>query len=273
MPAGAADRERRPWADSLRVYLQAYSASLQAKLEYRADFVVGVVTSMMLQAAGLSLLWMVLRAVPTLGGWTAPQVLYLFGMTAACLGGSELFFNQIWILPSAIVMGDLDRLLTYPVRALPFFLLTRPELHAFGNVLTGLAYVVASLCWLKAAWYVWLAAPLFWLCGMLTYTSVLVWFASLSFRFVGPQLSSMMIGHNLLQATRYPLGAYPRVVRTLLLVLFPFGTFHYVPGSFFFGRGAPIYALVGAPVAAVVTMVLAQAAWNLGLRSYESTGS
>jgi len=60
---------------------------------------------MMMQAAALSLLWTVLRALPTLGGWAPAEVLYLFGMTAACLGGSELFFNQIWILPSAIVMG------------------------------------------------------------------------------------------------------------------------------------------------------------------------
>lgn len=258
---------------SLRVYFQAYSASLQAKLEYRTDLFVSIVTSMMLQASALSLLWTLLRALPTLGGWQPAEVLYLFGMTAACLGGSELFFNQIWILPSAIVMGDLDRLLTYPVRALPFFLVTRPELHALGNLLTGFAYVVTSLVWMDAKVYAWLAAPLFWGCGVLTYTAVLVWFGSLSFRFVGPHLSSMMIGHNLLQATRYPLGAYPRWVGWLLLVVFPFGSFHFLPGSVLFGKGAPLLALAAAPVAAVVTMLLAQQAWNLGLRRYDSTGS
>lgn len=264
--------ERSHW-DSVRVYFQAFSASLQAKLEYRADFAMGVVTSMMLQAAGLSLLWIVLRAAPTLDGWTAPQILYLFGMTAACLGGSELFFNQIWSLPTAIVMGDLDRLLTYPVRALPFFLVTRPELHALGNVFTGGCYVVTSLYWLHAPWYVWLATPLFWLCGMLTYTAVLTWLGCLSFRFLGPYLSSMMVAHNLLQATRYPLGAYPRWVRFVLLSVFPFGAFHYVPGSVFFGHHAPLYGLVGAPLAALATMWLAQRAWRLGLEGYESTGS
>jgi ABC-2 type transport system permease protein len=260
-------------SESWRVYWQAYAASLQAKLEYRVDLAVGLLTSMMLQAAGLSLLWIVLGALPTLGGWSPPQVLFLFGMTAASLGGSELFFNQIWVLPQAIVMGDLDRLLTYPVRALPFFLVTKPELHAFGNVVTGSLYVASSLWWMHAAWYTWLAAPLFWLCGMLVYTSVLVWFGCLSFRFVGPQLSSMMVGHNLLQATRYPLAIYPRVARWVLLFVFPFGTFHYLPGSVLFGKGAPLVALVAAPLAALVTVGLAQRAWNLGLSRYESSGS
>lgn len=258
---------------SAHIYFKAFSAALQAKLEYRADLLVGIVTSMMMQAASLSLLWTVLRAVPTLGGWSSAEVLYLFGMTAACLGGSELFFNQIWLLPSAIVMGDLDRLLTYPVRALPFFLVTRPELHALGNLLTGFLYVGLALHWMSAAWYVWLAAPLFWCCGVLIYTAVLVWFASLSFRFIGPHLSSMMIGHNLLQATRYPLGSYPRWVGWLLLVVFPLGSFHYLPGRVLFGKGAPWLALGAAPLAALVTMLLAQKAWSLGLRRYDSTGS
>jgi ABC-2 type transport system permease protein len=258
---------------SIRVYLEAFNAALQAKLEYRADLAVGIVTSMMMQAAALSLLWTVLRAMPTLGGWAPSEVLYLFGMTAACLGGSELFFNQIWILPSAIVMGDLDRLLTYPVRTLPFFLVTRPELHALGNLLTGFLYVGVALHWMSAAWYVWLVAPLFWICGVLIYTSVLVWFASLSFRFIGPHLSSMMIGHNLLQATRYPLTAYPRWVAWLLLVIFPLGSFHYVPGSVLFGKGAPWLGLLGAPLAAALSMLLAQKAFSLGLRRYDSTGS
>ncbi len=259
--------------DSLRVYVQAYSASLQAKLEYRTDFVVGVITSMMMQAAALSLLWIVLGAAPSLSGWSAPEVLFLFGMTAACVGGSELFFNQIWVLPMAIVQGDLDRLLTYPVRALPFFLVTKPELHAFGNVVTGVAYVVTSLTWMKAGVAAWLAAPLFWACGVLIYTSILVWFACLSFRFIGPQLSSMMVAHNLVQATRYPLGTYPRWVQGVLLFVFPFGTFHFLPGSVFFGKNAPTIALAAAPLAALVAAALAQKAWNLGLERYESTGS
>jgi ABC-2 type transport system permease protein len=258
---------------SLRVYLQAFNATLQTKLEYRADLLVGIVTAMMMQAASLSLLWIVLRAVPSLAGWSPPEVLFLFGMTAACLGGSELFFNQIWLLPQAILMGDLDRLLTYPVRALPFYLVTRPELHAIGNLLTGAAYVATALVWLEVAWYSWLAVPLFWLCGMLIYSSVLVCLACLSFRFIGPWSYTLMLGHSLLQATRYPLAAYPRPVRLVLLAVVPYGTFHYLPASVLFGKGAPLVALLAAPVAVVVTMALAQWAWNLGLKRYESTGS
>ena len=62
-------------------------------------------------------------------------------------------------------------------------------------------------------------------------------------------------------------------LRSLLLIVFPFASFHYLPGNVLFGKGAPLIALGVAPLAALVTLFLAQKAWNLGLEHYESTGS
>jgi ABC-2 type transport system permease protein len=255
------------------VYLEAFKASLQAKLEYRVDLVVGVITSMLMQGASLSFLLIVLRNTPTLAGWSGAQVVFLFGMTAGCLGASEVLFNQVWLLPQYIIAGDLDRLLTYPVRSLLFFLVTRPELHAFGNLLTGLAYVAGSLWLTHAAWYVWLAVPLWWLCGTFIYASVLVMFGCLSFRYVGPFSQQMMIAHNLLQATRYPLAMYPSWLKNLLLFVIPFGTFQYLPGRVLFGKALAFWGLGAAPLSAFLLLLAAQWAWNAGLRQYESSGS
>jgi ABC-2 type transport system permease protein len=255
------------------VYFEAFKASMQAKLEYRVDLVVGIITSMLMQGASFSFLLIVLRNTPTLAGWNGSQVFFLFGMTAACLGASEVLFNQIWLLPQYIIAGDLDRLLTYPVRSLLFFLVTRPELHAFGNLLTGVAYIVGSLWLTHTAWYVWLAVPLWWACGTLIYASVLVVFACLSFRYVGPFSQQMMIPHNLLQASRYPLAIYPSWLKDLLLFVIPFGTFHYLPARVLFGKTMALWGLGAAPVAALVLLLVAQAAWNAGLCQYESSGS
>jgi ABC-2 type transport system permease protein len=255
------------------VYFSAFKASLQAKFEYRVDLVVGVVTSMLMQAAALSFLFIVLRHTQTLAGWSERQVLFLFGMTAGSLGASEMLFNQIWLLPQYIVAGDLDRLLTYPVRSLLFFLVTRPELHALGNLLTGAAYVVASLTALHSPWYVWLGIPLWWCCGTLIYTSALVVFGCLSFRLIGPFSQHMLIPLNLLQASRYPLAVYPNWLRNLLLFAIPYGTFHYLPARVLFGKTAAIWGLGLGPVAALLFVVVAQVAWNFGLIKYESSGS
>ena len=255
------------------VYLAAFKAALQAKLEYRVDLVVGIVTSMLMQVAALSFLVIVFRNTPALAGWSGRQVIFLFGMTAASLGGSEVLFNQIWLLPQYIVAGDLDRLLTYPVRSLLFFLVTRPELHAFGNLLTGTVYVIGSLSGEHVAWYVWLALPVWWLCGTLLYTSALVVFGCLSFRFVGPFTQQLLIPLNLLQASRYPLAVYPGWLRNILLFVVPYGTFHYLPGRVLFGKTSALWGLGLAPIAAILLVLIAQVAWNAGLRQYESAGS
>lgn len=255
------------------VYFSAFKAALQAKFEYRVDLVIGVVTSMLMQAASLSFLVIVLRTTPTLAGWSAREILFLFGMTAASLGGSELLFNQIWLLPQYIVQGDLDRLLTYPVRSLLFFLVTRPELHSLGNLLTGAAYVSVSLACLHVAWYVWLAVPVWWLCGTLMYTSALVVFASLSFRFVGPFAQQLFVPLHLLQASRYPISVYPGWLKTALLFVIPYATVHYLPGQFFMGKSSAIWGMCLAPAATALLVFAAQLAWQRGLRSYESSGS
>jgi len=254
-------------------YFSAFRAALQAKLEYRTDLVVGMLTSVLLQLAALSFLIVVFRNAPALAGWSGPQVVFLFGMTAACLGCSEFFFNHIWMLPQYIVSGDLDRLLMYPVHSLAFFLITRPELHAFGNLLTGAVLVVGSLVTLQAPFYLWLLVPLWCLCGSLIYTSLLVVFGSLSFKLLGPYSHYLLVPHNLLQATRYPLSVYPTWLFYALLVVVPFGSIHFLPASFVFGKGLGVWCLFAPPLAAAVCMLQAQWFWNWGLRRYESTGS
>lgn len=255
------------------VYLAAFKASLQAKFEYRVDLIVGIVTSMLMQGAAFSFLLIVLRNTPSLAGWSGREVVFLFGMAAASLGASEMLFNQIWLLPSAIVAGDLDRLLTYPVHSLLFFLVTRPELHAFGNLATGALYLVGSLWGVDAPWYVWCALPVWWLSGTVIYTAALVVFACASFRLVGPFSQQLLIPLNFLQASRYPAPIYPAWLRSLLLFVLPYATCSYLPGRVLFHKTTQLWGLAVAPLAALVCAWLAQAAWNAGLRHYESTGS
>jgi ABC-2 type transport system permease protein len=251
----------------------AYSAALQAKLEYRADFIIGMVTSTMLQFAALSFLLVVFRNAPALGGWHGAQIIFLFGMTAIALGASELFFNHIWFLPSYIVTGDLDRLLTYPVDALSFFLVSRTDLHAVGNLLTGLGLVICALVKLDAPWYVFALVPVWSACGTLIYTSALVIFACISFKFIGPFVHYLSIAHNLLQVTRYPLSIYPGWLRYALLIVVPFGTFHFLPATWMFDGQSLVWGTLAAPVAAALFMLEARWIWTWGLRKYESTGS
>jgi ABC-2 type transport system permease protein len=257
----------------LKIYWATFNASLQAKLEYKVDFILGLVTSTMLQLAALGFLWVVFHQTSNLEGWSQTQVIFLFGLTAMSLGFSELFFNHIWMVPFYIVMGDLDRLMVYPVRSLPFLLISRPELHSFGNVTTGAIFITYSVIQLHLPWQNWVMVPVWVLSGSIIYTSALVAFCSMSFKFVGPYSFSLMIPHSLLQASRYPLGIYPAWVHYILMFLVPYGAFNYLPASWVFGKmGSPLCAFI-TPVVAVACYLVAERIWNWGLSQYQSTGS
>jgi ABC-2 type transport system permease protein len=257
----------------LRVYGKAYKAVLMTKLEYRLDFAIGAFSAGALQLSGLLFLNVALQGLPALGGWTLPEIVFLFGLTGAALGMSELFFNHLWYLPYYVVNGELDRLLLYPVRSLPFFLVTSPELHAFGNLGTGLALMGWAWWKLQLAWW---AVPmaLWWLaCGTLIYTGVLVVLFSMCFVFVGPKFSLPFMANHLLLASRYPLGIYPWAVKWGLIVIIPYGAFGFLPAHWLFHGGSLAWSLVLPGAVAAAVSVAAKFAWEAGLRRYESTGS
>jgi ABC-2 type transport system permease protein len=256
-----------------RVYWMAFKTSLTTKLEYRADFYLGILGSFGLQAAGLGSLWVVLAQSPVLSGWSGKEVALLFGLTTMAQGLSELLFNHIWYVPAYIIRGQIDRLLTYPVKSLPFFLLTSPEMHAIGNMTGGLIIFCLAGHALNLPWWCYAMLPFWMACGSFVHTSFLVVCAGLSFRIMGQKMQHFFIVNTLLQATRYPLGVFPAAMKFLLLILIPLGTAAYLPMGYVLKGFSPWEAFAAPLAAATVCTWIAFQAWEYGLKRYESTGS
>ena len=258
---------------SVRFYLTLYLVALKARAEYRVDFAVGVITALSMQASSLAFFWMVFTHAPSIGHWSSAQVLVLFGLTAMVLGLSEGTMNGIWMLPWYLVAGELDRLFVYPVRSLPFVLISRPELHSLGNFATGA--VTVGIAWSMAPPPVaaYFLLPVWVICGALIYTAAVVTVASLSFVILGPFAWHMMAVHHLLGSSRYPTSIYPRWLQTITLFVLPFGAAIFVPGSFLRGDFDLWVALAAPVVAAVTSVTLAFYVWETLSNKYQSTGS
>jgi ABC-2 type transport system permease protein len=254
-------------------YLQLYLTALKARTEYRVDFLVGVLTALSMQLASFAFFWVIFERAPSLGGWSPADVLFLFGLTALVLGLSEATFNGIWWLPWYLLDGQFDRVLVYPVNSLGFVLLSRPELHSLGNIFAGA--VTLTVAWSLATPPLWTLAlvPIWVACGAAIYTSVLVLMGALTFKLVGPWSTHLLAVHHLLNAARYPASIYPRWLGALILFVLPFGAAIYFPADFLRGQGSVWVAMLAPPVAAVVSIAVAWLCWNLGIRSYQSTGS
>jgi len=259
--------------DALRFYLKLYVVALKARAEYRVDFAVGVLTALSSQASALAFFWMVFAHAPAIGSWSSAEVLFLFGMTAMTLGLSEATMNGIWMLPFYLIAGELDRLFVYPVRSLPFVLISRPELHSLGNFASGAISVGVAWQLAPPPTAAYFLVPLWVIAGALIYTSAVVIVASLSFVVLGPFAWHMMAVHHLLGSSRYPTSIYPRWLQVLTLFVLPFGAAIFVPGSFLRGDFELWVALAAPLGAAAVAVTLAGYVWETLSSRYQSTGN
>jgi ABC-2 type transport system permease protein len=257
----------------VRFYFTLFRTAVKSVAEYRVDFAVGVLTAISMQLAAFAFYSVVFARAPALGGWSPGQVLFLFGLTAMVLGFAEGTMNGIWWLPYHVVDGQLDRLLTYPVNSLAFVLLSRPELHSFGNFAAGAVSLgfAWSLC--PPPSYALALLPLWVVSGAIVYTGILVLVASLALRIVGPWATHLFTVHQLLNTSRYPISIYPRWLHVLVLYLLPFGAVIFVPADWLRGHGSLAAALLLPPLAAAGVAILAKLAWDAALRGYQSTGS
>lgn len=259
---------------TLRVHWLAFITTLQTRFEYRADLVLGLLGALGWQFAGVSSIWILLHAAGgELAGWKPVEIGLIFGLTGMIQGSSELFFNHIWWTPIYVVRGQFDRLLCYPVRPLPFFLISCPELHAVGNLLSGFA--IFSLCAYKLGLspVVWLGLPWWVACGSLIHTSVLVLSGAAVLRIKGNAFQFLWMTNALLGSSRYPQSIYPVWVQRFLLLVVPFAVANYLPASYLTQRASLFQGLALPGLVAALCVTIAWTAWDRAFLAYESTGS
>jgi ABC-2 type transport system permease protein len=257
----------------LGIYLKAFRSMLATRFEYRTDVVVSLLGSLVNQLSPLITYAVVATQVPTLDGWSSPQVLFLFGLWALANGLSELFFDRVWYVGGMVNLGQFDRLLLCPVETLPFCLVTEPALHAVGNIFCGLTLLAFAGHALHFAWWVWPLLPFWGCCGSVIYSSILVVFSTILIVIPGNGMNMGMIVQNAGNATRFPLGIFPKAVKWTLLFVVPLGAYQFLPGLWLFRGGSPLVGLLAPPAAALIMAALAWFTWEAALNRYESTGN
>lgn len=95
----------------LRLYPYCVVRSIQAKMSYKSDFVLGVTASILMQSLGFVFVWAIFQGIPEMNGWNFYQMVFVYGMSAAALGLNEFLFAGTWRVKMHIHQGTLDRIL------------------------------------------------------------------------------------------------------------------------------------------------------------------
>lgn len=129
----------------LKIYSLFFKQYLKGLMEYRVDFIIGMVGFLFTQGTGLLFLYVIFQNIPNLDGFGIHEILLMYGLSLIPKGIDHLFFDNIWLLPRYVRQGGMDRYLLRPINALYVFLIERFQPDAFGEIILGTFLVITTL--------------------------------------------------------------------------------------------------------------------------------
>ncbi len=247
---------------------------LKILMEYRVNFIIGASSTIFLQAAGLLTIWVVMRQIPSLNGWSFDEVLLIYGLVTLAKSINHMFADNLWTVGrSYIRTGGFDRFLVRPIDPLFHLLADRFCHDGIGNFLVGAALVIKASVDLHITWtpaqllYLILAV----LSGGLIFIALNLITCVSAFWIMDSVPVMRLVFDNHLFA-QYPLTIYPKAIGIWLTWVIPYGFASFYPASHLLGYDIGSLAWLG-PVIALVLLFVSYRVWLFGLKHYSGTGS
>lgn len=244
------------------------------EVQYRANFFVQLLQSLIALATGLIGLSLVFAQTSELAGWSRPELLAVMGVHIM-MGG----FIRCTIQPNMqrlmeeIRDGTLDYALTKPADSQVLASVREFRLWALVDVLTGLIVLIIAIVQMQTGLgllsTLGFAAALL-MGGVMIYCFWLMITASAFWVIRVDQIVNLFEG--VYAAGRWPVSIYPGWLRYGLTFLVPVAFAVTVPAEALTGRLTP-WTLLGALGLTLVLVVLARVIWKLGVRNYSGASA
>jgi ABC-2 type transport system permease protein len=263
----------------MRVYGLVVGMWVRSTMAYRASFAMTALGNLAATALDFVTIVLMFGRVHALGGFTLPEVGFLYGTAGTAFGLADLFLGSMDRLGRRVRDGTLDALLLRPAPVLAQVAADKFALRRLGRIVQGLAVLGWSLARVDVHWTWWRAAmvPGMVVCGGIIFCAVFT--AGAAFQFVAQDAAevqnSVTYGGNTLLP--YPPGIFAReLVRGVTFVV-PLAFVNWLPALRVLGEpdplGLPGWLDFASPLVAALCCALAAVAWRAGLRAYRSTGS
>lgn len=248
-------------------------ASISAQLEYRTNFVVNLIGSLLTAGGAMFGLFVLYGDGQPLGGWSYREALVVVGLYTLIQGFIGAFLSpNLNSIGEGVRTGTMDFTLLKPIDAQ--FLVSTRNVNIFritdilvgiglivwaaarlpdaapGGILAGSLLVFASLVMVYAVWL------------MLTTTAF--WFVKVA------NLTDLF--SSLFRAGQMPISAFPGWVRMIFTFIIPIAFITTVPAEAIIGRATPGGAL-GALLVALLLVGASRWFWRFALRDYTSASS
>ncbi len=262
-------------ASDLKIYFRLVRMSVRSMLQYRADFISGLLGVILLNGANIAEIGVLSWKFKSIASWTAGELMILYGLYMICWSIYSIFFSHIPELENEIRDGTFDKYLYRPQGVFVQFIggefryvglcdtFLSLILILTGKKLCGISWGTDQLCMLL----------LFILCGSTIVVCIRLLLACSAFRVTkSAPLFSMLTQLSVL-TQKYPVSIFGNAFRVLVTAFVPLAYVNYYPAVFLLGKNdAPSWLCLLSPVVTLVLVLLSAFVWKRGLRRYGSAG-
>lgn len=257
-----------------RVWRAGIRASLTRELEFRTNFLLGLLRQLFWFAGYVIVIEIIFTNVDTLSGWTQSEALLILALSRLNEGIINLLFAMnIMDFPRVVQTGQFDFVLTKPVPAQFYMAFKHVNLYQFGNISIGLLLFIYALLHLPGT----VGLGSFLLLAVLSALGITIFYALLimvaALVFFLERLEALWSFMTLFsEPLTVPFDIFPRATRITLTYILPIAFVVFVPAQSLTGR-LDWWQVPVAIVMTIVFLVLANLAWRAGLRRYSSASS
>ncbi|MER8185502.1 ABC-2 family transporter protein [Kitasatospora sp. NPDC094015] len=248
-------------------------------MAYRASFVLMLCANTATNSLDFVVLVLMFRHTDTLGGWTLPELAFLYGTSGIALGMANLMVGSIDALGQRIRAGTLDIVLIRPAPALAQLCAERFSLRRLGRPLQAGALLLWSLSELSVHWTLdrVLLMPMMLVSGTVIFACVFIGGASIQFWWDEAKELQNSFTYGGATMLQYPPTIFAKELVAGTVFGVPLAFVNWLPALRILDRPDPL-GLPGAfrfasPLAAALCVLAAAAAWRAGLRAYRGTGN
>lgn len=261
----------------LRLYIRLVGISMQARLQYRADFIMGAISVILLNVMNLALIGIIVYRFETLNGWNMWQLFFLYCLWLLGHCFFSLLFWHFGDLEEDLIRGTFDQFLLRPASVFIQYVGREVQYIGFADMLLaivglGLAYVKLDLHW---GWMTWLFALLVVISGTVIETTLILMTACISFWTGRSSVAMDMIFEFNYLVQHYPIDIFGNWLRVVVTGLIPVAFMNYYPSLILLGKIDQVsVSWLGylSPVVALLLTGLTSIVWRSAMGRYSSSG-
>jgi len=256
------------------LYIEFLKQNLKTMLEYKADFAIGVSSTLLTQFCGIFFVWVIFENIKQIHGWTFYEITFVYGLLTLAKGFDMFFFDNLNALGFEYVReGKLDIFMIRPIS--PLFQLVASHImpDGIGLLILGGIVVTKSLAELKIT----LDLPqillliVFIISGAAIIAAINLIFSTTGFKTMNSYIIMSSV-NSLQEFAFYPILIYPKFIGFILTWIIPYAFASFYPADYFLHKGFEHYSML-TPIIAIILWIIALRVWRFGLSHYSSTGS